>query len=210
MALACMLDRVHIGDFGAFATPARDRHDCSHPRSRRLQLGAACGLIVVATLVPLSLIPRWPYPVVHVSEPPILRAQVLGPLSQASIVADYPPALVNEDALVWQAEAAMSYELFDGYAIVPGPGGHATEDPPVDALALVFAAGVLGTLKVPATAAMEVAIRRAVVHDHITALIVMPGTTGSVAVAAIFTSTFGRPAQRSDGALLWTLGGRRR
>ena len=99
--------------------------------------------------------------------------------------------LVDGDPLIWQALGGVGYELSDGYAIVPGLGGHATEDPPVDALSLVFAAGVLGTLRVPASTSTDVAIRRALAGGHITALVVAPGGRDSAKVASILTSALG-------------------
>jgi hypothetical protein len=162
-------------------------------------------LVIVATLLPLSLLPRWPYPVVRLSEPAVFRQPPLATLPRTSVVRDYPPVLIDDDPLIWQAEGGFSYELSDGYAIVPGPGGHSTEEPPVDALAVVFAAGGLGSL-LPATASTDLALRRAVAEEHITALVVTPGAKGSAGIAAVLRSAFGLPDKRLDGAEVWLLG----
>ena len=205
MGLAIVLDRLHAGDFGTSANLVRNRHGESQSRSRNLWIGGACGLIIVATLAPLALLPPWPYAVLHLAEPRIFSERPLATLSETSIVREYPPVLVDDDPLVWQAEAGITYELSDGYAIVPGPGGHATEQPRLDSVALVFAAGVLGTLKVPVAASTDEAIRRAVAQERLKALVVTLGETGSAGIAAVLRSAFGPPTRRSGGALVWLL-----
>ncbi len=206
MALAIVLDRIHAGDFGNFAVPGSRPAKLSWSRRHRPAVGAACALIVVVVLVPLLLLPPWPYPVRHVSEPPIFAERPLASLGQASIVLEYPPALVGDaDPMLWQALGGMGYELSDGYALVPGAGGHATEEPPVTAVSIVFAAAVLGTLKVPVSASTDLAIRSALARDHIAAVVVTPGAKGSVVIAGVLTSALGRPTQRSAGSALWIL-----
>ncbi len=216
MSLAIVLDRLHAGDLGALArtglrrpaAPLAGRRPAvpvAGSGARRLSL--ACGLVAVATLIPLLLSPLWPYAVRRVAEPQLFRARPLAALDPDSVVRLYPPVLVDDDPLIWQALGGVGYELSDGYAIVPGLRGHATEDPPVDALSLVFAAGVLGTLRVPASTSTDVAIRRALAGGHITALVVAPGGRDSAKVVSILTSALGRPTRRSGGAAVWTMAG---
>jgi hypothetical protein len=111
------------------------------------------------------------------------------------------------DPMLWQAIGGIAYELSDGYANVPGPRGHATEKPAVDALSLVFAAGVLGTLQFPATASTDLAIRAALASAEVAAVVVSPGARGSDKVVAVLTSALGPPARRSDGAMVWVVRG---
>jgi len=119
---------------------------------------------------------------------------------------EYPPALVADaDPLLWQALGGISYDLADGYALVPGTRGHATEQPPVNVVSIVFAADWLGTLKVPVSASTDLAIRRALARNHIAAMVVTPGAKGSVAITSVVTSALGQPTQRSAGASVWIL-----
>jgi hypothetical protein len=203
MALAVVLDRVHGRGLGALAGPV------GHPAvppvgGRRLPLGVVCAAIASVCLVPMLLLPPWPYPVRHVAEPPIFRQPTLTALPQTAIVAEYPPVLASDGApLLWQAMGGITYELSDGYGLVPGAGAHATVQPPVDALSLVFAASALGTLKVPLTASADLALRRALVHDHVRALVVTPGAEGSSVIAYVLTLLLGRPTLRLQGAAMW-------
>ena len=98
-------------------------------------------MVAVATLTPLALAPLWPYAVRRVAEPQLFRARPLAALKPVSVLRLYPPVLVDDDPLIWQALGGVGYELSDGYAIVPGPGGHATEE-------LVVAPGARDSAKV--------------------------------------------------------------
>jgi hypothetical protein len=205
MSLALVLDRLHAGDFGGLSDLISRSSDRGREGSRRFWQEAVCALVALAVLVPLLVFPRWPYPVAPLSEPPVFRQGSLTTIARTSIVAVYPPVVVDDDPLIWQAEGGFSYELSDGYAIVPGPQGHSTEQPPVDSLAVVFAAGVLGTLKLPATSSTDLALRRAVVDERVTALVVTPGAAGSAGIDAVLSSAFGPPTSRVKGADIWVL-----
>ncbi|MGO8721954.1 MAG: hypothetical protein ACLQRM_04310 [Acidimicrobiales bacterium] len=206
LGLALVLDRLHAGDFGVLARYRVPRPFGTKSRSSQLRRSVGCAVITVVAVFPLVSLPRWPYPVVALEEPPIFHRVPLTVLTAGSVVRDYPPVLIDDTPLVWQAEGGFSYELSDGYAIVPGPQGLSTEEPPVDALAVVFAAVVLGTLKLPATQTTDLAVRRAVVADKITALVVTLGAKGSGAIVAVLSSAFGPPTRRVSGAEVWALG----
>jgi hypothetical protein len=206
MALAVILDRIHGGNFGALAGPLGRHFRLSPARSRTLPLGLTCGVVAFIALLPMLLLPSWPYPVRRVPEPPIFRQRTLTALTQDDIVAEYPPVLASDaDPMLWQAVGGITYELSDGYGLIPGAGGHSTEQSPVDELSIVFAAGALGTLEVPLSASADRALRLALVRDHIAALVVTPGATGSALIAAVLTSLLGRPTEAVDGALAWVL-----
>ena len=202
-AVTLVLERLRGGDFGMLAEH-RGQEKESH--SHGLGRSVGCGLIALAIVVPLLALPPWPYPVTRLHEPAVFREPVLFALGSTGIVRVYPPLLIDDDPLVWQSEGDFSYALSDGYTIVPGTRGHSTEEPPLDSLAVVFAAGVLGTLRLPATASMDRALRRAVAAEHITALVVAPGGKGSARISAVFASAFGAPTARVDGGALWALG----
>jgi len=221
MALAVVLDRIHDGELGALAglagrrlagsdAPAGRRLGVSQAGARTPQLGLVCGVTAAIALVPMLLLPPWPYPVRHVAEPPIFRQRAITSLGPGSIVMEYPTAFAADGApLLWQAVGGITYELSDGYGLVPGVGGRATEQPPVDVLSLVFAAAALGTLKVPLSASTDLAIRHVIAQIHVAALVVTPGAKGSVLVTSVFTRILGRPTQRLDGAAVWLLPGKR-
>jgi hypothetical protein len=186
------------------------RLGASQAGTRTLPLGLVCGVTAAIALVPMLLLPPWPYPVRHVAEPPIFRQRVLTSLGPGSIVVEYPTAFAADGApLLWQAVGGITYELSDGYGLIPGVGGRATELPPVDTLSLVFAAAALGTLKVPLSPATNLAIRRTLLQGHAAALVVTPGAKGSALVTSALTSALGHPTQRLDGAVVWILSGRR-
>jgi hypothetical protein len=195
-ALAIVLDRVHAGDFGELT---------GRLGSFRVPLAAASGALAVVAVVPLLLLPPWPYAVRHVVEPSVFRQRIFTTLAPGSEVREYPPVLFSDAGpLLWQAVGGIAYELADGYAIVPGSGGISTEKPAIDAISLVFAASALGTLKTPLSASTDRAVLQVLDRDHTMVLVVLPSARGSAVLTSALTSALGPPQQRLDGAAMWT------
>ena len=207
LSLAVVLARVHAGDFGALGTRPDEHAGTVPTASRRRLLDAFCAAIAALALVPLLVLPDWPYPVHAVAEPAVFKQRPLTALAASSIVREYPPVINNASGfpLLWQAAGGFTYDLYDGYALVPGAAGAATEQVPVDPLAIVFAAGVLGRLRLPPSFSTDVAVRRSLAREHVSAVVVLPGTKGSGAVATVLTSALGPATRRVDGASVWLL-----
>jgi hypothetical protein len=168
-------------------------------------LAAASGALAVVAVVPLLLLPPWPYAVRHVVEPSVFRQRIFTTLAPGSEVREYPPVLFSDAGpLLWQAVGGIAYELADGYAIVPGSGGISTEKPAIDAISLVFAASALGTLKTPLSASTDRAVLQVLDRDHTMVLVVLPSARGSAVLTSALTSALGPPRQRLDGAAMWT------
>jgi hypothetical protein len=195
MALAIVLDRVHAGDFGELT---------GRLGSFRVPLAAASAAVAVVAVVPLLLVPPWPYAVRHVVEPSVFRQRIFTTLAPGSEVREYPPVLFSDAGpLLWQAVGGIGYELADGYAIVPGSGGVSTEKPAIDAISLVFAASALGTLKTPLSVSTDRAVRQVLDQNHTMVLVVLPSARGSAVLTSALTSALGPPQQRLDGAAMW-------
>jgi hypothetical protein len=75
----------------------------------------------VAALLPL--VPRWPYPPGPVVTPRFFTTPAMQRLPPGTVVVTLPyPARYHNEALVWQAQAAMRFRLIGGFGFVPGPG----------------------------------------------------------------------------------------
>jgi hypothetical protein len=204
VALAIVVDHVRRASW-----PARS----GRTTGARAVLAAATAVVA---LVPLGLLPPWPYATSSVVQPAVLRshavdAAVHGAASAVHgppIVAVYPDAAgAVSDQMVWQAQDGFSFALADGYAIVPGTAQHATESPRLDALWLVFAAASLGRLPLSTSRTTLRSIRAALAGGRVRDVVVLPGAVGSVAVRHVLEAALGRPSRRVDGAVLWVLPG---
>jgi hypothetical protein len=176
---------------------------------------AAVVAVVVAAvaLVPLGLLPRWPYPTVPITQPALLAmvARSGGGEGQrsgaagGSVLVVYPDnAAAAANEMVWQAQDGFAFRLPDGYAIVPGAAGRSTEAPPTNALWLVLAAASVHRLALP----LDATTRRAVRHDlrevHAAAVVVLPGASGGAALRRALSAALGPPHHRAGG-WVWRL-----
>ena len=164
---------------------------------------AVAALAAAVALVPLALVPSWPYATTTLRQPPALASGLTG-APRLAVYPDGPGAAAQE--MVWQAQDGFAFSLADGYAIVPGPGGRAVEQPRTDALWLVFAAGSVHRLRLPLTGQTVRSVRAAVRHDGIDDVIVLPGAAGSAVVRTAMASVFGPPARVGGGAAMWVTG----
>src|SRR5215813_7030497 len=82
---------------------------------------ALAAVLGVAALLPL--VPRWPYPSGPDVTPPFFTTPAVHRLPPGTVVVTLPyPARNQNEALVWQAQAAMRFRLVGGTAFfVPGP-----------------------------------------------------------------------------------------
>jgi hypothetical protein len=120
------------------------------------------------------------------------------------VVAIYPntSSWVSKE-MIWQAEGGFSFTLPDGYAIVPGAGGHAVESPPTDALWLVFAAGSVQRLRLPLARTTRVALVSDLHALGVDDVVALPGAPGSKAVRRALGEVLGRPLRVLGGAVVW-------
>ena len=208
VALALVVDRVRSG---ATAGPGRGGRAPVAPLARlrvrnRARTAAAAAVAVVA-VAPLAVLPRWPYPVTRVHQPPVLAAAARSAVGRGPVVVVYPDtSSAVSDEMVWQAEDGFAFRLADGYAIVPGPGGRAVEAPPTNALWLVLAAASVHRLALPLSASTRAAVRQDLRAVHASAVVLLPGAANGAALRRALTAVLGTPAHRATG-WVWPLGG---
>src|SRR5262249_9427063 len=79
--------------------------------------------VVLGVAALLPLVPRWPYPPGPDVTPPFFTTPAVQRLPPGTVVVTLPyPARNQNEALVWQAKAAMRFRLVGGTAFfVPGP-----------------------------------------------------------------------------------------
>ncbi|MHB8287979.1 MAG: glycosyltransferase family protein [Acidimicrobiales bacterium] len=213
LVLAVVLDLVHSRDLGRLRSrpspanrdPVHDSATSSRAASRDWAGPAVALLLASVVLVPLVLAAPSPYPTRRLREPAVLQSQAFMDLPAGTIVREYPdPSYINADAMIWQAMAHLHYSLVDGYILVPSPVGRAVASRTAGPLALVFAAAALGRLQRPFSVAIVDAVRRSVHHEHLGALVVLPGERGAGTLRALLTAAFGPPNVSARGGLAWT------
>ncbi len=213
VVLAVVVDRLWRGDVGRAGPAAAVATGTTWtPRRRRWAVLAALAAFVA--LAPLAMLPGWPYPVARLPEPAALRPQALaaaglapvGPHGAVPVVAVYPATTDGQvETMVWQASDGFPFALPDGNVIVPGAGGHGTSSPPANAFWEVLAAGTLGTLRPRATTSEIRAVRTALRHLGVDAVLVLPGAHSAL-VAAVLGQVLGRPTTLAGGARVWYSG----
>lgn len=198
LSLAIVVDHVRGGpglDAGAGAGPAVGRHRAG--LSTRVLI--AIGVAAVA-LAPLAMLPRWPYPVTPAPTRPPLPALAPNASGHHRVLVVYPDSSgAAADEMMWQAEDGFSFQLPDGYAILPGPGGRAVEAPPTNALWLVLAAASVHRLGAPLSASTLAALRRDLHAVHADAVVLLRGAPDGTVLRRDLAALLGPPRRRAGG-----------
>ncbi|HVC14279.1 MAG TPA: hypothetical protein VND62_05405 [Acidimicrobiales bacterium] len=181
------------------------------PRAAAVPLLGGLAVSVAAfALVPVVVVPRWPYAVTSARTatlPAVDRASADSHRSgSAPVVAVYPDTSNSvSEQMVRQASDGFSFTLPDGYAIVPGRNRRAVESPPIDALWLVFAAAGVHRLRLPLTATTRAAVRADLRTLGVDEVVVLPGMAGSARVRRALRETLGAPVPAAGGTARWSL-----
>jgi hypothetical protein len=158
--------------------------------------------VALAALVPLGPVVGWPYRAHRIDEPAVVRA--LARLPAGTVVREYPFAEGTDgDGEAWQAEAAMRYLAVEGYAIVPGPGGHASIASPDDPVDVLFAAASLGRLHGPVGDSLVRSVRTHAFDEGVGAVAVVLPSPGGRLLGALLGRALGRPAWAGPSGWLW-------
>ncbi|MDE3085476.1 MAG: hypothetical protein KGJ77_01815 [Acidobacteriota bacterium] len=160
------------------------------------------GAVALAALVPVGVVAGWPYRTHRIDEPPVVQA--LARLPDGTMVREYPFAEGTDgDGEAWQAEAGMRYLVVEGYAIVPGAGGHATIAGPADPVGIVFAAASLGRLGRPFGASLVASVRVHAFEDGVGAVAVVVPSRGGQLLGDLLHAALGPPAWAGPSGWLW-------
>jgi hypothetical protein len=186
---ALLLALVVEAVYSALAARDEDRH--------HWVAWAVSGALVVVVLLPL--VPAWPYSSTQADVPAWFTHDARS-LPVGTNVVVYPVATaLNASAMIWQAEADVTFKMPGGYAIFASPPGGtatfwATSSPLTGALESCAANGT-GTLS-PSD-----------VRDQLrawgTRYVVVPSSSpGAPCAEKVFEGALGAP-QRHQGVLLW-------
>jgi hypothetical protein len=165
------------------------------------------GAILLAVLVVLTLLPRWPYPSEDVDTPNYFKTGVSSITGKT--VLGYPfPLYSNDRFMLWQAESTMQFKLVGAYIQNPSRAGTETQLPPLLAPYtlqewLAYEQGG-STIKQwpPVSSISSVDITNYIKNQHIGVVIVDPHTVHAAIVAKAFTSALGEP-ESQGGVLVW-------
>jgi hypothetical protein len=179
--------------------------------SRAMLAGGSAGLVSVALVLPWLIDWPMPYTTESVSTPPPV-ARLIASLPPNAVVLFYPfPSSALDQALVWQAEDEMGFEVAGGRGITAGPGGAA-----VHGLEPSTPAGMLsalstyytphGSLKLPPdpTPSVITSMRLALRHWQVTEVIMVAGGRNPAYARQWLTKVLGRPPRLQDGQWVWT------
>ena len=214
LALAVVLDHLRTAAQAGIEARAGASADRVH-RAHRETLRRApavpalvAGVVAVAALVPSALVAGWPYGTHRIDEPAVVRA--LARLPAGTVVREYPFAEGTDgDGEAWQAEADMRYLVVEGYAIVPGAGGHATIAGPADPVGIVFASAALGHLERPFGASLVASMRAHAFEDGVGAVAVVLPSRGGRLLGSLLRDALGPPAWAGPSGWLWRAPGAR-
>jgi len=190
--------------------------------------------VVLGVVALLPLVPRWPYPPGPDVTPPFFTTPAVQRLPPGTVVVTLPyPARNQNEALVWQAKAAMRFRLVGGTRFfVPGPdhrslySGARSLRPPgiyqVFNTALNPAPGTAGNP--PLQRQLVAAVRQDLRRYHVGAVIINPVAQRTVRVGHRYgmplparlgavpglglavryiTAATGHPPQSVGGVLAW-------
>jgi hypothetical protein len=199
--LAFALDSIHRGD--VLRPEPVDRW-----KSRRANAAFAAVFVVVG----VTWLPAWPFTSQSVQRLPstVVKALPAGD----PLVLTYPyPLTADDNAMLWQAEAAFPFRLLGVYAMVPQRDGRPAAQAPLlrpDAVQEYFAAEETGSIssypKPSPNVDMVAQVREFVVRYHVDAVLVNLSATNAARVEELFSSALGPPRLTNGGFDLWVTG----
>jgi hypothetical protein len=170
-------------------------------RPWRRALAVATAVLALAFLAPSAPMPSPPV----VATPPFFTGSAVAriPRDGVALVVPFPHRGRANQAMVWQAEAAMWFKMPGGYFVGPGPdGGALRESPPTTTSAILDRIERGGS-----PPRLTPALRRRIGEDfarwEVGSVILGPMPNRQV-MAGFLTSLLGRPPDRLAGVELWT------
>ncbi len=197
---AALLLAVSLDIWVGMAAARQDR------RARTISAVLAT-LVGVAVLVPVALVESVPF-TVHSTPLPAWFVEDAPKLPAGTTVLVVPFA--GQQAMGWQAQTRLHFDLAGGFAVVPGPTGRSRFVVPVGG-----AVGVLDRLSPgpdtlapgpePSTPAEVAEVRAAIVSWGVDVTVIPDGqSTAPVGAAAFMTAVYGRTPMFAHGAWVWT------
>jgi hypothetical protein len=190
LVLAVGLDRMHA---------AVRRH------TRRPAALSQLGMVGLAVITLLPLVPRWPYPSVEADVPAFFTTDSVKsiPAGSPALIYPYPAAPFNQ-AMIWQAAASMRFRLLGGYVLIPGAGRVATDAPaPIEPRSVpnTLLADFLGT-PAPASPATPDDVRALVHRYRVGAVVLQWAGARPAAALGLLTGALG-PPRHQGGVYVW-------
>ncbi len=162
--------------------------------------------LVAAVLIAASFAPPLPFPTRAVATPAFFTASP-SPLLPGSnvLVVPFSHDFYSTQAMLWQAQAGVSFAMPEGYIINRQPSGAAAQGPPPSVTSATLTAIAAGTAS---GAAVTPRARRDVLVElrrwHISAVVLGPGGGDTAALRSFLTDLLGAEPADRDGVALWT------
>jgi hypothetical protein len=175
---------------------------------RRRQWTTKIGVVLVAAVVFIPLIPRWPYPSQHTNVPDTFAASNRT-IPEGSVVLSYPyPLFPSDQAMLWQANNGMRFKLLGSYIQNLSPQGTESQFPQLLSPPSVqsWLAHKQGSTGAPWPVSKSVAdrdVKSFLLNNTVGAIIVDPNAVSADEVASVFRNVLG-PPKSLRGVLVWT------
>ena len=187
--LAIALDRLHAARGERF-------------KNARARTG---GAILVALVVLVPLIPRFPYRMEHVDAPRFIRTGAFATaIPRGSAVLGYPfPGPLTAQTMQWQARTGMHYRMVGGYQFVPdGKGGTTLSAGTSETQRMLARLYRDGTLP-PLTRSVRMSVLRDLRSWRVSTILVAMREPGAADAVRLFTRVVREPPDRELDVALW-------
>jgi hypothetical protein len=172
------------------------------PKGRR----SARVVLVASVLIAATFLPPLPFPT-RAAVTPAYFTSSPSPIRPGStlLVVPFSHDFDSTAAMLWQAQAGMSFSMPEGYVINRGPSGVAEQGPPPSATSATLAGIAAGSVS---PAAVTEATRAAMLGElrswHVAGVVLGP-MAGRPAMLQFLTALLGPPSGGGGGVTAWTV-----
>lgn len=189
------LRRAEVGRLAAAS-----RREATRQRSLDRRL-ASVGVLGVAVVVLLPLVPSWPIQELPANVPSFFTSSAVNVVPQGSLAVTYPyPLTATAWPMLWQADTNMRFRMLGGYAIAPdatGAGTFFAAPNPIEYCLLFIYTSRTSKFCNPSQ------IRSTVRRLGVTSVIADDSEPNVALARSVLQQTFGVGPRHVDGVSLW-------
>ncbi|NNN21619.1 MAG: hypothetical protein HKL80_06405 [Acidimicrobiales bacterium] len=148
---------------------------------------------VIVLVIPMVMANQWPYKASNAGTPNGLDniTHVLPPNSSIAFYA--VPSGEEAPSMIWQAEDNFSFNIYGGYALIPGPSGRATESLPLNTFTFLLSAASLGVLSTTLTPVDARNLQHTIASQNIDAVVLTVNSKNYLTLRKDFALALGPP-----------------
>ncbi|HSP64719.1 MAG TPA: hypothetical protein VLO10_00880, partial [Candidatus Deferrimicrobium sp.] len=167
---------------------------------------SARAVALATILIAATFVPPLPFPT-RAAVTPAYFTSSPSPLAAGSdvLVVPFSHDFSSTQAVLWQAQAGLSFAMPEGYIINRQPSGLAGQGPAPSVTSVTLAAIEAGT---SSDAGVSAATRQRILEElrgwHISAVVLGPADQHGAALRAFLTHLLGALPEERDGVAVWT------